>query len=157
MKKITPFLWFNDNAEEAMQFYLSIFPNSHANGLSRYPEGTPGPLGSVMTVSFNLNGQEFVGLNGGPEYKFTPAISFVINCDSQEEIDYFWDKLSEGGMQIECGWLQDKFGVSWQVVPNQLIDLLAGADQARTQRIMAAVMQMKKLDLATLEKAAEGP
>lgn len=153
MQKITPFLWFDDNAEEAMHFYLSIFKNSHAIRISRYMEGAPGPKGAVMTAEFSIDGQEFIALNGGPSFKITPAISFVVNCDTQEEVDDYWEKLSAGGAQIECGWLQDKFGVSWQIVPRILGEMLCDPDVIRAQRVMKAMLQMKKIDIALLQQA----
>lgn len=155
MPKITPFLWFDNNAEEAMNFYLSVFKNSKQTLITRYQEGAPGPKGTVMTACFTLEGQDFIALNGGPTFKFTPAISFVVSCDTQEELDEYWEKLSEGGRQIECGWLQDKFGVSWQIVPTKIEELLSGPDQAKSQRVMAAMLKMKKLDMALLQKAAD--
>jgi predicted 3-demethylubiquinone-9 3-methyltransferase (glyoxalase superfamily) len=155
-QKITNFLWFNDNAEEAANFYTSVFKNSKILNITRYGEPGPGPKGSVMTVDFELDGQKFVALNGGPTFKFTEAISLMVNCDTQEEIDYFWEKLSEGGAKVECGWVKDKFGLSWQVVPAILDQLLVGADQEKTDRVMKAVMTMKKLDLKQLEEAARG-
>jgi predicted 3-demethylubiquinone-9 3-methyltransferase (glyoxalase superfamily) len=154
MQKITPFLWFDSQAEEAMNFYVSIFRNSKVLTVNRYGEAGPGPRGSVMTASFLLDGQEFVALNGGPQYKFTPAISFVVNCESQAEVDDLWDKLSAGGREDQCAWLQDKFGVSWQIVPRVLIELLNDPDPAKAQRVMAAMMKMKKIDIAALQRAA---
>ena len=154
-QKVTTFLWFDSNAEEAVNFYVSVFKNSRVVGTSRYGESGPGPKGSVMTIEFDLDGQRFTALNGGPTFKFTEAISLVVHCETQEEIDYFWEKLSEGGQKVECGWLKDKFGLSWQIVPNFLMELLLG-DSQRSERVMKAVMQMKKLDLAELNKAAAG-
>jgi predicted 3-demethylubiquinone-9 3-methyltransferase (glyoxalase superfamily) len=154
MQKIHPFLWFNDSAEEAVKFYLSVFKNSKMTTITRYQEGGMGPAGSVMTIAFQLDGQEFVALNGGPSYTITPAISFVVNCDTQEEIDYYWDKLSDGGLKVQCGWLQDKFGVSWQVVPPILIELLSDPDAAKSQRVMQAMLKMIKLDINELKRAA---
>jgi len=154
-QKITTFLWFNDNAEEAANFYCSVFKNSRVIGVSHYGESGPGPKGSVMTVEFELDGQRFTGLNGGPQFKFTEAISLVVNCKDQEEVDYFWQKLSEGGQQVECGWLKDKYGLSWQIVPNMLMELLTRDDQT-SDRVLKAVMTMKKLDVEELRKAAEG-
>jgi len=153
MSKITPFLWFNGQAEEAMNFYTSIFKNSKAGTVSRYGDAGPGPKGSVMTASFELDGQPFVALNGGPAYSFTPAISFVVNCDTQQEIDDYWDKLSAGGKEIECGWLTDQFGLSWQIVPKALGQLMTGPN---ANRVMTALLKMKKLDIAQLRAAAEG-
>jgi predicted 3-demethylubiquinone-9 3-methyltransferase (glyoxalase superfamily) len=154
MQKITPFLWFDTQAEEAMNFYLSIFKNTKVLSVNRYGEGGPGPKGSVMTASFVLDGQEFVALNGGPHYKFTPAISFVVSCESQEEVDAYWDQLSAGGREDQCAWLQDKFGVSWQIVPKVLVTLLSDPNPAKAQRVMAAMMKMKKIDIAALQRAA---
>jgi len=153
-QKITPFLWYMDQAEEAAKFYTSIFKNSMIQTTTRYGEGGPGPKGSVTTVAFQIEGQEFVALNGGPVYKFTPAVSFVVNCETQEEVDSFWEKLSAGGKTDHCGWLTDKFGLSWQVVPKQLIELLRDPDPAKSKRVMAAMMQMTKIDIPTLKKAA---
>src|SRR5215212_2388525 len=139
MQKLTPFLWFDSNAEEAANFYTSLFKNSKIKSIARYGESGPGPKGTAMTVSFNLDGQEFVGLNGGPHFKFTEAISFVINCESQEEVDMFWEKLSEDGETSRCGWLKDKFGLSWQVVPIILSKLLTDKDPAKSNRVMNAM------------------
>ncbi|HEV8426626.1 MAG TPA: VOC family protein [Pyrinomonadaceae bacterium] len=155
-QKITTFLWFNNNAEEAINFYASVFKNSRILNTTRYGDSGAGPKGTVMTIDFELDGQQFVALNGGPNFKFTEAISLVVNCENQQEVDYFWEKLSEGGQKVECGWLKDKFGLSWQVVPKILWELFQGGDQAKTDRIMKAVMQMKKLDVEGLKKAAEG-
>ena len=155
MQKITPFLWFKDQAEEAMNFYVSIFKNSKVGAVTRYGDAGPGPKGSVMTVAFDLDGQRFVALNGGPHFTFTPAVSFVVNCDTQQEIDMYWDKLSAGGDPAaqQCGWLKDKFGLSWQIVPSSLGSLTSGPNAGR---VMQALMPMKKLDIATLKKASEG-
>jgi len=151
-QKITPFLWFDSNAEEAMNFYVSVFNNSKIATVTRYGDAGPGPKGSVLTAAFELEGQKFVALNGGPRFKFTEAISFVINCETQEEIDYFWDKLtSDGGQESMCGWLKDKFGLSWQVVPAEIGSLLTGE---KSNQVMQAIMQMKKLDLGVLRQAA---
>jgi predicted 3-demethylubiquinone-9 3-methyltransferase (glyoxalase superfamily) len=155
MQKITPMLWFDDQAEEAARFYVSVFKNSKMGSVSRYGEGMPGKKGSVMTAGFEINGQSFTALNGGPQFKFTEAVSFVVHCKTQEEIDYYWDKLtSGGGKEVECGWLKDKFGLCWQIVPEGLLDLLKQSDQQKTDRVMQAVMRMKKLDLAALQRAA---
>ena len=154
--KPSPFLWFNDNAEEAAHFYTSIFPNSKITSISRYGENAPGPKGQVMVVGFELDGQEFTGLNGGPRYQFTEAVSFVVNCETQAEIDYFWDKLSAGGEEVQCGWLKDRFGVSWQVVPTILIELLQDKDPERSRRVMSAMLKMKKLDVDALKRAYDG-
>ena len=154
-QKITTFLWFNNNAEEAVNFYVSVFKNAKILQTVRYGEVGPGPKGTVMTIDFELDGQRCMALNGGPEFKFTEAISLMVNCETQEEIDYYWEKLSEGGQKVECGWLKDKFGLSWQVAPAILPQLFSG-DSERVDRVMAAVMKMKKLDLEELKKAAEG-
>ena len=157
MQKITPFLWYDDKAEEAANFYVSIFKNSKVLSLVRYGDAGPGPKGSVMTVEFELQGQKFVGLNGGPLFKFTEAVSFAINCESQEEVDYFWQKLTaEGGAESQCGWLKDRYGLSWQVVPTAVIAMLKDKDSAKSQRVMQAVMQMKKIDIPILKQAYEG-
>jgi len=156
MQKITPFLWFNDNAEEAMSFYISIFKNSKILNVARYGEAGPGPNGTVMTATFQLDGQEFVALNGGPHFKFTEAISFVVYCQTQEEVDEFWEKLSEGGEKSRCGWLKDKFGLSWQIVPTILAELYQAKDAEKTRRVMEAMLQMDKLDIKTLKQASEG-
>jgi predicted 3-demethylubiquinone-9 3-methyltransferase (glyoxalase superfamily) len=153
MQKITPFLWFNDQAEEVVKFYTKVFKNSKVKSITRYGDAGPGPKGSVMTVSFLLESQEFVALNGGPVFTFTPAISFVVNCRTQAEIDRFWEKLSAGGEKVECGWLKDKYGVSWQIVPDILPKLLTGPDTSRTNRVMQAILKMKKLNIAELKKA----
>ena len=155
-QKISPFLWFENKAEEAANFYTSIFKNSKILGLTRYGEGAPGPKGSVMTVSFQLDGHNFVALNGGPHFKFTEAISFVVNCETQQEVDEYWGKLSKGGQEVQCGWLKDKYGLSWQIVPTILNELMQDKDPARSQRVMQALMQMKKLDIESLKKAYEG-
>jgi predicted 3-demethylubiquinone-9 3-methyltransferase (glyoxalase superfamily) len=156
MPKTVPCLWFDGQAEQAAAHYTAIFPRSAILGVTRYGPGTPGPEGGVMTVSFSLDGQEFVGLNGGPQFKFTEAISFVINCETQEEIDYYWEKLTAGGgEEVQCGWLADKYGLSWQVVPSKFFDEWV-KDAAGLQRVMGELMQMKKLDLATLQKAYDG-
>jgi len=154
-QKITTFLWFNDNAEEAVNFYTSVFKSSNVLQTVRYGEVGPGPKGSVVTIDFELDGQKFMALNGGPQFKFTEAISLMVYCETQEEIDYFWEKLSEGGQKVECGWLKDKFGLSWQVVPAILPELI-GVGGEQTDRFMAAMMKMKKLDIEQLTKAAEG-
>jgi predicted 3-demethylubiquinone-9 3-methyltransferase (glyoxalase superfamily) len=155
MQKITPFLWFDNNAEEAVDFYLSIFKNSKILNVARYGETGPGPAGTVMTISFQLEGREFIALNGGPHFKFTEAISFSISSETQEEIDYYWSKLTAGGGQeVQCGWLKDKFGLSWQVNAPMLGELLADKDAKKAQRVMQAMMQMKKIDIAELKRAA---
>ncbi len=154
-QKVTTFLWFNDNAEEAVNFYVSTFKNSKILKTVHYGEAGPGPKGSVMIIDFQLDGQEFTALNGGPEFKFTEAISLVVHCKTQEEVDYFWEKLSEGGEKIECGWLKDKFGLAWQIVPDSFLELLSDNDPQRTQKVMKAMMQMKKLDIQKLKQAVE--
>jgi predicted 3-demethylubiquinone-9 3-methyltransferase (glyoxalase superfamily) len=154
-QKITTFLWFDNNAEEAANFYVSVFKNSRILETSHYTEIGPGPKGSVMTISFELDGQQFTALNGGPQFKFTEAISLVVNCTSQEEVDYYWNKLSgEGGQEVECGWVKDKYGLFWQIVPEKLMQLLTQGDPATVNRVMQAMMQMKKLDIKKLEQAA---
>ena len=159
MQKITPFLWFDDKAEEAVKFYTSIFENSKIGKIARYDEAgekaAGRPKGSVMTVEFELDGQEFVALNGGPIFKFTEAISFVVNCETQEEVDYYWEKLSQGGKEVQCGWLKDKYGLSWQIVPTVLGELLSGKDAAKAQRVMDAMLKMVKLDIKKLKQAAK--
>jgi predicted 3-demethylubiquinone-9 3-methyltransferase (glyoxalase superfamily) len=155
-QKITTFLWFNNNAEEAVNFYISIFKNSKVLNIIRNGEAGPGPKGSPLTIGFQLDGQEFMALNGGPQFKFTEAMSLMVHCQTQEEVDHFWEKLSAGGGEVECGWLKDKFGVSWQIVPDVLLELLQDSDTEKSQRVMKAMMTMKKLDIAGLEQAAEG-
>jgi predicted 3-demethylubiquinone-9 3-methyltransferase (glyoxalase superfamily) len=161
MQKITPFLWFDDQAEEAVKFYVSVFKNSKFGKVFRYDEASAKAsgqsAGSVMTVDFQLEGQDFVALNGGPHFKFTEAISFVVNCESQAEVDYYWEKLSEGGDENaqQCGWLKDKYGVSWQVVPTILIDLFNDPDPVKSQRVVQAMLQMKKIDIEALKQARE--
>ncbi len=155
MQKITPFLWFDTNAEEAMNFYTSLFKNSKIVSVSRYGEGGPGQAGSVMTATFTLNGQEFMALNGGPHFKFTEAISFFVNCETQEEVDELWEKLSEGGEKGQCGWLKDKFGVSWQIVPTALGELLGDKDPEKAKRVLEAMLQMHKIDIEKLKQAYE--
>jgi len=156
MQKITPFLWFDDKAEEAVDFYTSIFKNSKTISISRYGDAGPGPKGAVMVAKFQIEGQEFMALNGGPTFTFSPAISFVVNCKTQEEVDELWEKLSEGGAKSQCGWLTDKFGLSWQIVPTVLGELMQDKDPVKTNRVMAALMQMTKLDIEGLRKAYEG-
>lgn len=154
MQKITPFLWFDGEAEEAMNFYVSIFKNSKVLSVNRYGKGAPLPEGTVLTANFELNGLRFVALNGGPMFKFSPATSFVVDCDNQEEVDYYWDKLGAGGTYSRCAWLDDKFGVTWQIVPKQLGQLLSDPDPAKAGRVMQAMMQMDKIDIAGLQRAA---
>ena len=153
MPKITPFLWFDDKAEEAMNFYTSIFKNSKTGSVTRYGEGGPGPKGAVMTATFQLEGQDFTALNGGPHFKFTEAISFLVNCETQEEVDEFWEKLSAGGEKGQCGWLKDKYGLSWQIIPSALGEMLQDKDPEKSKRVMQAMLQMKKLDIARLKQA----
>jgi predicted 3-demethylubiquinone-9 3-methyltransferase (glyoxalase superfamily) len=153
MPKITPFLWFDDKAEEAMNFYVSIFKNSKVLSVARYGEVGPGPKGSVMTATFRLDGQEFIALNAGPRFKFTEAISFVVKCETQAEVDKFWDRLSEGGEKSRCGWLKNKYGLSWQVVPTALNKLYEAKVPEKSNRVMQAMLQMDKLDIKTLQQA----
>ena len=156
MQKITPFLWFDDDAEEAMRFYVSIFKNSKVVSVSRYGDEGPGPKGAVMTATFQLDGQEFIALNGGPHFKFTEAISFFVSCKTQEEVDELWEKLSEGGEKGRCGWLKDKYGLSWQIVPTVLGEMLRDEDPEKSRRVMKAMLQMDKIDIKTLKQAYEG-
>jgi predicted 3-demethylubiquinone-9 3-methyltransferase (glyoxalase superfamily) len=153
MPKITPFLWFDDQAEEAVHFYASIFKNSKVGTVSRYPEGAPGPAGRVMSATFQLEGQEFMALNGGPLFKFTEAISFFVNCETQEEVNELWAKLSAGGKESQCGWLKDKFGLSWQIIPSDLGKMLGDKDREKAKRVMQAMLKMKKIDIAGLQRA----
>ena len=156
-QKITPFLWFDTQAEEAVNFYLSVFKEAKVTGTSYCGEEGPGPKGSVLTIAFELNGQEFVALNGGPQFKFTEAVSFVVNCETQKEIDYYWEKLTaDGGEEVQCGWLKDKYGLAWQIVPRALWGWMQDKDPARSGRVMQALMQMRKFDLAALQQAYEG-
>ena len=156
MQKITPFLWFDTQAEEAARFYTSVFPDSSIDEISRYGESGPGPAGSVMVVSFTLVGQRYTALNGGPHFAFNQAVSFVVNCESQEEVDRYWDALlADGGKPIQCGWLTDKFGLPWQITPTVLVELLSDPDAAKSQRVMKAMMEMVKIDIPTLQRAAE--
>jgi predicted 3-demethylubiquinone-9 3-methyltransferase (glyoxalase superfamily) len=156
MQKMTTFLWFDGNAEAAMNFYLSVFKNSKVLNVTRYGKAGPGPEGTVMVAHFEINGQMFAGLNGGPHYKFTPAISFAVQCETQAEIDELWSKLSDGGKPNQCGWVDDKFGVSWQVVPAALGRLLSDPDPAKTERVMRAMLAMKKFEIQKLQDAFEG-
>jgi predicted 3-demethylubiquinone-9 3-methyltransferase (glyoxalase superfamily) len=152
-QRITPMLWFDNQAEEAANYYVSIFKNSKVTNVSRYGDTGPGPKGSVMVAEFELDGQKFTALNGGPRFKFTEAISLVVNCENQDEVDYYWEKLSgDGGQEVVCGWLKDKYGLSWQVVPVKVFELLS--DPATSDRVMAAVMEMKKIELSKIEQAA---
>src|SRR5437773_950826 len=156
MPKITPFLWFDQQAEEAMNFYVSIFKNSKVVSAKRNVEGGPGPKGTVLTAAFELDGQPFTALNGGPHFKFTEAVSFVVHCETQQEVDEYWEKLSAGGSEQQCGWLKDKYGLSWQVVPKEMPKLLQDKDPAKVGRVMKALMPMKKIDLGKLKEAYEG-
>jgi predicted 3-demethylubiquinone-9 3-methyltransferase (glyoxalase superfamily) len=153
MQKITPFLWFDDKAEEAANFYVSIFKNSKVGRATRYGEGGPGPKGKVMSVTFELDGQEFYALNGGPMFSFTPAISFFVNCDTQQEVDELWGKLSAGGEESRCGWLKDKYGLSWQIIPSALSKMLQDKDREKAKRVMDAMLQMGKIDISRLQQA----
>ncbi len=153
MPKITPFLWFDGNAEEAMNFYVSVFKNSKVLRVSRYGEAGPGPKGTVMSATFQLDGQEFYALNGGPEFKFTPAISFFVNCETQQEVDELWEKLSAGGEKSRCGWLKDKYGLSWQIIPSILGKLLQDKDVAKANTVMKAMLQMDRIDIKRLQQA----
>jgi predicted 3-demethylubiquinone-9 3-methyltransferase (glyoxalase superfamily) len=153
MQKITPFLWFNGQAEEAMHFYTSIFKNSKIGRVTRYGDAGPGPKGTVMTASFQLDGQDFMALNGGPQFLFTPAISFFVNCETQAEVDELWEKLSQGGAPQRCGWLTDKYGLSWQIIPMALGEMLQDKDAEKSARVMKAMLQMTKIDVAKLEEA----
>ena len=155
MQKITPFLWFDGRAEEAMNFYTSIFKNSKVGNVTRYGEAAPGPKGSVMSATFQLDGLEFIALNGGPMFTFSPAISFLVHCETQQEVDELWAKLSEGGKTQQCGWLQDRFGVSWQIVPTVLGRMLQDKDAEKSKRVMQAMLTMTKLDIALLKQAYE--
>jgi predicted 3-demethylubiquinone-9 3-methyltransferase (glyoxalase superfamily) len=155
MQKVTPFLWFDTNAEEAMNFYVSIFKNSKVLGVTRYGDAGPGPKGSVMTVAFELDGQKFIALNGGPQFPFTEAVSFSVDCKTQEEVDEFWEKLSEGGEESRCGWLKDKYGLSWQVVPTVLVEMLQDKDPEKSKRVMEAMLKMDKIDINRLKQAYE--
>jgi predicted 3-demethylubiquinone-9 3-methyltransferase (glyoxalase superfamily) len=153
MQKITPFLWFNDKAEEAMDFYVSIFKHSKVTSVSRYGDAGPGPKGTVMSGTFLLEGQEFMALNGGPQFTFSPAISFFVNCTTQKEVDNLWEKLSDGGEKSKCGWLRDKYGISWQIVPAALGTLMNDPDPAKSQRVMQAMLKMNKIVIKELQKA----
>jgi len=153
MSKITPFLWFNDNAEEAMNFYVSVFKNSKVVRVTRSGDGGSGPKGTVMSATFELEGQEFFALNGGPLFSFTPAISFFVNCATQQEVDELWEKLSEGGKKERCGWLKDKYGLSWQIIPSVLGKLLGDKDAEKSKRVMQAMLQMSKIEIGALQQA----
>jgi predicted 3-demethylubiquinone-9 3-methyltransferase (glyoxalase superfamily) len=156
MQKITPFLWFDGKAEEAINFYVSVFKNAKVVKLTRYGETGPGPKGSVMSATFQLDGQEFFALNGGPQFSFTPAISFFVNCETQEEVDELWDKLSAGGKKERCGWLKDKYGLSWQIIPSVLGKLLQDPEPAKATRVMRAMLEMDKIDIKRLQEAYNG-
>ncbi len=155
MQKITPFLWFDGKAEEAMHFYTSIFKNSKVGTVTRYGEAGPGPKGSVMSATFQLDGEDFIALNGGPQFTFSPAISFFVNCQTQEEVDELWEKLSAGGKTNRCGWLTDKYGLTWQIIPSALGEMLHDKDAAKSARVMKAMMQMDKIDVEGLKRAYE--
>jgi predicted 3-demethylubiquinone-9 3-methyltransferase (glyoxalase superfamily) len=156
MQKITPFLWFDNQAEEAMNFYVSIFKNSKVGKVSRYGDAGPGPKGTAMSATFQLEGQEFMALNGGPVFHFTEAISLFVDCKTQEEVDELWEKLSAGGQPSRCGWLKDKFGLSWQIIPSALMEMLQDKDPQKSKRVMQAMLQMSKIDIAGLKRAYEG-
>lgn len=156
MQKITPFLWFNDNAEEAANMYTSLFPDGKISSISKYPESMPGMGGKIMTIGFELFGQHFTALNGGPQFKFTEAVSFVVHCKNQEEVDKYWNALLEGGEPQACGWLKDKYGLSWQIVPDALLELMQDKDKEKAGRVMQAMMKMIKIDIQTLQKAYNG-
>jgi predicted 3-demethylubiquinone-9 3-methyltransferase (glyoxalase superfamily) len=155
MPKITPFLWFDKEAEQAAKFYVSVFKNSKILDVARNTPSTPGKTGSVLTIKFRLDGQVFTALNGGPQFKFNNAVSFVIPCKTQKEVDYYWSKLSKGGKEIQCGWLTDKYGLAWQIVPDVLLEFITGKDKAKAERVMSAMMKMVKLDIAKLRAAAK--
>ena len=155
MQKITPFLWYDNNAEEAVSLYISVFKNSKITDITRYGDAGPGPKGSVMTIAFQLEGQDFIALNGGRMFKFTEAISLSVDCKTQQEVDELWEKLSAGGQPGQCGWLKDKFGLSWQIVPSALVEMLQDQDAEKSNRVMQAMMQMRKIDVASLRRAYE--
>jgi predicted 3-demethylubiquinone-9 3-methyltransferase (glyoxalase superfamily) len=157
MPKITPFLWFDNQAEEAINLYVSIFQNSKILSLTRYGEAGPGPKGTLMTATFQLEGQQFMALNGGPHYHFTEAISLFVNCETQEEVDALWEKLAAGGEKGRCGWLKDKFGLSWQIIPSALGELLQDKDPAKSRRVMEAMLKMDRIDIRLLKQAHAGP
>jgi len=155
VQKITPFLWYDNNAEEAVSLYISVFKNSKITDITRYGDAGPGPKGSVMTIAFQLEGQDFIALNGGPMFKFTEAISLSVDCKTQQEVDELWEKLSAGGQPGQCGWLKDKFGLSWQIVPSALVEMLQDQDAEKSNRVMQAMMQMRKIDITRLRRAYE--
>ena len=157
MQKITPFLWFDGKAEDAMNFYVSIFKNSKVVRVTRFGDAGPGPKGAVMSATFQLEGQEFFALNGGPQFQFTPAISMFVNCETQQEVDELWDKLSAGGEKNRCGWLRDKYGLSWQIIPTALGEMLGDIDPAKANRVMKAMLQMDKIDIKGLKQAYDQP
>jgi predicted 3-demethylubiquinone-9 3-methyltransferase (glyoxalase superfamily) len=156
MQKITPFLWFNGNAEEAANYYVSTFKNSKILNLARFGDAGPGPKGSVMLVTFELEGQQFTALNGGPQYTISPAISFLVSCETQSEVDELWEKLTAGGKEVQCGWLTDKFGVSWQIIPRAFMEMMQDKDPVKSQRVFKAMMQMTKMDIEALRRAYRG-
>lgn len=157
MQKITTYLWFDDDAEEAMKFYCSLFKNSKILSTSRYPEGSPGNAGTLMIGSFQLDGQEFMALNGGPQFSFTEAISLLVNCENQQEVDELWSKLTaDGGQESQCGWLKDKFGVSWQIIPKQLSEMIGDKDPVKAKRAVEAMLKMRKIDIKAMERARDG-
>ena len=156
MPRITPNLWFDTKGLEAAEFYVSVFPDSKITNVSYYGEAGPRPAGTVLTVEFVLDGQEFTAINGGPEFTFDEAVSFLVNCADQEEVDYYWDRLTDGGQEIQCGWLRDRYGLAWQVSPVRLVELLNDPDKGRSERAMRAMLEMKKIDIAALEAAADG-
>jgi predicted 3-demethylubiquinone-9 3-methyltransferase (glyoxalase superfamily) len=153
MKRITPCLWFDGNAEEAVNFYVSVFKNSKITNVTHYGEAGHMPKGTVLTIDFQLDGHDFVALNGGPDFKFSPATSFMVTCETQEEVDHYWEKLTAGGKEIQCGWLEDKYGMSWQIVPRMMMEVLSDPDKAKKDRVMKAMMKMVKLDIKALEEA----
>jgi predicted 3-demethylubiquinone-9 3-methyltransferase (glyoxalase superfamily) len=156
MQELSTCLWFDGKAEEAMNFYVSVFKDAKVIGVSRYGENAPMPAGTVLTATFEINGMRFTALNGGPQYHFTPAISFIVPCETQDEVDYYWEKLTDGGIEMPCAWLSDKYGVSWQIVPNALMRLMSDPDKEKAGRVMHAMFQMKKIDIAALEAAYQG-
>ncbi len=155
MQKITPFLWFDGEAEEAARFYTSIFENSKIQSITRYGDAGPGKKGTVMSAAFQIEGQNFIAINGGPQFRFSPAVSFLVSCETQQEVDKLWEKLSEGGEKQRCGWLKDKFGLSWQIVPSLLGEMLRDKDAEKSRRVMEAMLQMDKIDIAILQRAYE--
>lgn len=155
-RKITPNLWFDTEAEEAARFYVDVFPGGEIHSVSRYPEGAPGPAGEVMTVEWEVMGMRFVGINGGPQLKFDEAVSFAISCRDQEEVDYYWERLTDGGVESRCGWLADRYGLSWQVVPEGMDEIFSDPDRSKAERAVQAMLKMRKLDVAALRAAAEG-